>query len=79
MALLIFLPRAAGTRIVTPHFFLTANHLLHRLHIASSSHPRLFEFAALAAHKRFFQIVRGSCNQPWWMMPIAATALRRNS
>jgi hypothetical protein len=57
VALLEFLAGAAGARIVAAHFFLPANDLLNRLHVASAGHARLFEFAALAAHESFFQIV----------------------
>ena len=35
VALLEFLARAAGAGIVAAHFFLTANDLLHRLHVAA--------------------------------------------
>ena len=79
MALLIFFARAARTGIVTPYLLLTSHDLLHRLHIASPSHLRLFQFATLAAHEGFFKVIRGSRNQPRWMMPIAATALRRGA
>jgi len=52
--------RRAG--IVAAHFFLTADDLLHGLHIAGARHARLFQFATLAAHEGFFQIVGGSCD-----------------
>src|ERR1700676_1549046 len=72
VALLEFLTRAAGAGIVAAHFFLRADYLLHRLHIASARHARLFQFAALAAHERFFQIVGGSGDQAWRVMAIAS-------
>ena len=75
MALLKFLARTARTGIVAAHLFLTANHLLHRLHVSSPSHARLFQFATLAAHKSLFQIVSGSRDQSWRMMSVAPTAL----
>src|SRR5579863_7355537 len=59
VALLEFFSRTAGARIVAAHFFLGADDLLYWLRFAASRHPRLFQFATLAAHKGFFQIVGG--------------------
>ena len=58
-AFLILLARAAGAGIVSSHFFLAADDLLHGLRVSCSGHARLFEFAALAAHEGFFQFVSG--------------------
>ena len=57
-----FLAGAARAGIVAAHFFLAANDLLNGLHVPGASHARLFQFAALAAHEGFFQIVGGSCD-----------------
>jgi hypothetical protein len=77
VALLEFLPGAAGARIVAPDFFLPANHLLNWLHVAGSSHARLFQFAALAAHEGFFQIVSGSRNQARRAVSVPSSSLLR--
>jgi hypothetical protein len=57
VTLLIFFPRPAGTRIVPPHFLLSPNDLLHLRRVSRTSHTRLLEFAALAAHEGFFQFI----------------------
>lgn len=54
VALLEFLAGAAGARIIAAHFLLPTHDLLHWLHVAGSSHTRLFEFAPFAAHECFF-------------------------
>ncbi|MDQ1387135.1 MAG: hypothetical protein QOF56_589, partial [Acidobacteriaceae bacterium] len=54
VALFEFPAGATGARIVAAHFFLRADDLLHGLRVAASSHARLFQFAALAAHEGFF-------------------------
>src|ERR1700691_3665488 len=80
VALFEFLSRPAGAGIVAAHFFLAANDLLHWLRFAASGHARLFQFAALAAHEGFFQIVRGSCDQARRTMSVpACSRLRRHS
>jgi hypothetical protein len=75
VALLEFLAGSAGAGIVSAHFFLTANDLLHRLCFATTSHARLFEFTALAAHEGLFQIVGGGCDQTRRTTPVSAGSL----
>src|SRR3984957_4082457 len=77
VALLEFLTRSTGAWIVAAHFFLSANDLLNRLHFSAAGHARLFEFAALAAHEGFFQIVGGSRDEAWRAMSSSARALLR--
>src|ERR1700739_1852726 len=79
MALLIFLSRAAGAGIVAADFFLRSYHLLHRLSIAATGHARLFQLAALAPHKSFFQVISGSCDQSRRMMSVSSALLRWHS
>ena len=56
-ALLIFLPRAARTRIVAPDFRGAAHDLLHGLQISRTSHAGLLQFAALFALESFLNFV----------------------
>ena len=80
MALLVFLAGAAGTGVVAAYFFLGADDLLHLLRISGAGHASLFQFAALAAHEGFFQLVRGSGNHSGRTAAIAiAAVLRWNS
>ena len=59
-ALLIFLARSARAGIVAADFGGASDDLLHGLTIAGTGHACLFEFAALAALERFFEIVHRS-------------------
>src|SRR6202035_209020 len=53
------------------------NDLLNWLYVSCASHARLFQFAALAAHEGFFQIIGRGGNQPRRTMSIPATPLLR--
>lgn len=57
VTLLEFLTGTARARIVAAHFFLPANDLLHRLNVSGARHASLFQFATLAAHEGFFQVI----------------------
>lgn len=60
MALLILLPGPARARIIPPNFFLPAYNLLHLWRVSRTGHAGLLQFAPLAAHEGFFQLVGGS-------------------
>jgi hypothetical protein len=75
VALFEFLAGAAGARVVAANFFLSANDLLYWRNVACAGHARLFQFAALAAHEGFFQIVGGCCYQARRVMSVSATSL----
>ncbi len=75
VALLEFLAGTTRAGIVAAYFFLAANDLLHWLHVTSAGHACLFQFAALAAHKGFFQIVGGSCDQTRRTSAVSAGSL----
>jgi len=77
VALFEFLAGATGARIVAAHFFLRADDLLHGLRVAASSHARLFQFAPLAAHEGFFQIIGGGRYEARRTMSVSPTTRLR--
>src|SRR5450432_252401 len=77
VTLLILLPRPAGARVIPPNFFLPADNLLHRLSVSRTRHASLFQFAALAAHEGFFQLVRGSGHHARRTLAVAIAAMLR--
>jgi len=57
VALFVFLAGSAGAGIVAAYLLLRAHNLLNLLRLTGSGHARLFQFAALAAHEGFFELV----------------------
>src|SRR5262249_34823403 len=76
-ALLILLPAAAGTGIIPPDL-VSADDLLHRLHLAGAGHARLLQLATLAALEGFVDVVHRG-DSPRRSMRRASVATRGSS
>src|ERR1700704_3737355 len=62
MALLVFLSRPAGARIIAADFFAGTYDLLHRLLLSATGHARLLELAFFLAPELRFDLIDGGGN-----------------